>query len=212
LLIGSLAASAQQSSRELQNLQETTRDLYQAGEVAEALRLAERASPLIVREYGAEHEQMGVHTYTLGMLNETLGDFTVAERYFAQSVRIREKVYGPESAGVAMALENLAGVQIKAGRIDAAEPNVRRALKIRQARSPDWRGPSLHSASRAAADCAPATVPPALRKVKVSLSFATRPASSCVVVIHTLPMMGKRTGTTGPALRSRAIAAAGLRK
>jgi CHAT domain-containing protein/tetratricopeptide (TPR) repeat protein len=132
LLIGSLAASAQQPSRELQNLQDTTRDLYQAGDRAEALRLAERALPLVVREYGAGHEQMGVHTYTLGMLNETLGDFTAAERYFAQSVRIRENVYGPESAGVAMALENLAGVQIKAGRIDAAEPNVRRALKIRQ--------------------------------------------------------------------------------
>ena len=47
-------------------------------------------------------------------------------------MRIREKVYGPESAGVAQALESLGAVYIKLGQPDAAEPLFRRVLKIRQ--------------------------------------------------------------------------------
>src|SRR5262249_10394589 len=57
----------------------------------------------------------------------------------------------------------------------------------------------------------PATLP-SLRIVKVSLSFKTRPASSLVVVIQVLPMIGKRTSTTGPAARSLASPAAGSRR
>ena len=131
LLICVSPALAQQPSPELQGLQETTGELYKAGDFAAALRSAERALPLVVREFGPEHEQTGIQTYSLGLIAEAAGDLAAAERYFTQSVRIREKVYGPESAGVAMALESLAAIQIKAGRADAAEPHVRRALKIR---------------------------------------------------------------------------------
>jgi hypothetical protein len=57
----------------------------------------------------------------------------------------------------------------------------------------------------------PATLP-SLRIVKVSLSLRTRLASSLVVVIQVLPMIGKRTSSTGPELLSRSIPAAGLRR
>jgi len=122
---------AQQPSRELKDLQETTAALYKAGDFAGALTMAERALPLVIREYGPEHEQTSIHYYTLGLAGEAAGNLGAAERYFAQSVRIREKVYGPDSAGVAVALENLGAVHIKQGRPDAAEPLFRRALKIR---------------------------------------------------------------------------------
>jgi CHAT domain-containing protein/tetratricopeptide (TPR) repeat protein len=138
LLILALAASllagelrAQQPSNELKDLQETTSALYKAGDFAGALAMAERALPFVVREYGPEHEQTSIHYYTLGLAGEAAGNLAAAERYFTQSVRIREKVYGPESAGVAVALENLGAVHIKQGRPDAAEPLFRRALKIR---------------------------------------------------------------------------------
>lgn len=123
---------AQQPSQALKNLQETTAALYKAGDFAGALTMAERALPLVIREYGPEHEQTGIQTYTLGLANEAAGNLAAAERYFAQSVRIREKVYGVDSAGVAVALENLGAVHIKQGRADAAEPLFKRALKIRQ--------------------------------------------------------------------------------
>ena len=47
-------------------------------------------------------------------------------------MRLHEKLYGPESPSVAVALENLGGVYVKLKRHDAAEPLFQRALKIRQ--------------------------------------------------------------------------------
>ncbi len=128
-----IQALAQQPSRELQVLQDTVRDRYRAGAYPEALRFAEEALPLVVREYGAEHEQVSVHSHTLGLVSAAAGDFAKAERYYAQSLRISEKVYGQDSSGVAVALENLGGVYVKTGRHDAAEPMFQRALRIRQA-------------------------------------------------------------------------------
>jgi Tfp pilus assembly protein PilF len=124
---------AQQPSRELQVLQDTVRDRYRAGAYAEALRFAEEALPLVMREFGAEHEQVSVHSHTLGLVSAAAGDFTKAERYYTQSLRVSEKVYGQDSSGVAVALENLGGVYVKTGRHDAAEPLFQRALRIRQA-------------------------------------------------------------------------------
>src|SRR5690349_3376560 len=60
--------------------------------------------------------------------------------------------------------------------------------------------------------CNPATPPMLLRIVKVSLSFSTRSAVSCVVVVQTFPTIGNRTLTTGPVDRSFSISAAGLRR
>src|SRR6476660_8481137 len=126
------AASAQQPSRELQNLQDTTRDLYQAGAYDEALQHAERALPLVIREFGAEHEQTSIQTYSLGLISERAGKLADAERYYSQTLRLREKVYGQDSPSVAIALENLGGIYVRLKRIDAAEPLFQRALKIRQ--------------------------------------------------------------------------------
>ena len=114
-------AQAQQPSRELLVLQESIRDRYRAGAYVEALRFAEEALPLVTREYGAEHEQVSVHAHTLGLVSSAAGDFAKAERYYTQSLRISEKVYGQDSAGVAVALENLGGVFVKTGRHDAAD-------------------------------------------------------------------------------------------
>src|SRR5262249_46223217 len=58
----------------------------------------------------------------------------------------------------------------------------------------------------------PATAPSSLRKVNTRLSFSTREAISCVVVIQTRPIIGSLTSTTGPAARNLSIAAAGSRK
>jgi CHAT domain-containing protein/tetratricopeptide (TPR) repeat protein len=86
-----------------------------------------------MREFGAEHEQVSVHSHTLGLVSAAAGDFVRAERYYTQSLRISERVYGQDSSGVAVALENLGGVYVKTGRHDEAEPLFQRALRIRQA-------------------------------------------------------------------------------
>jgi len=126
------AASAQQPSRALQNLRDTTQDLYQAGAFAEALQHAERALPLVISEFGPEHEQVSIQTYSLALISERAGNLANAERYYTQTLRLREKVYGQDSPAVAMALESLGGIYVRQKRHDAAEPLFQRALKIRQ--------------------------------------------------------------------------------
>jgi CHAT domain-containing protein/tetratricopeptide (TPR) repeat protein len=125
-------AQAQEPSRELKELRETSQALWRAGDYASALQLAEKALPLVVREYGAEHEQAGIQYFSLALIQQALGNLAEAERNFRETVRIREKVYGADSASVAIALEHLGQVQLKSGRPEAAEPLFRRALKIKQ--------------------------------------------------------------------------------
>ena len=136
LLAATLCAgllSAEEPSAELKDLGETTAALYRAGDYAGALRLAERALPLVIRQYGSEHEQTGIHYFTLGLVSEASGNLSAAEGYFLRSLQIREKVYGPDSAATADALQRLGTLYIKTARLDAAEPALSRALKIRQA-------------------------------------------------------------------------------
>jgi CHAT domain-containing protein len=136
LLIATFALApqlcAQQPSAQLSALRETTNLLYRAGDYAMALRKAEEALPVVVREYGAEHEQALVQYTSLGLIAVKAGNLAAAQRYYSESVRIREKVYGAQSAGVAQGLEDLGAVYIKLGQPDAAEPLFRRVLKIRQ--------------------------------------------------------------------------------
>ena len=126
-------AGAQQPSKELKDLQETSKAFWKAGDFASALQFAERALPLVIREYGPEHEQTGYQYHVLGLIGQAAGNLPLAEKYFTDSLRMREKVYGKEHATVAAALEHLGRVQVKRGRHDAAEPLFRRALKIEQA-------------------------------------------------------------------------------
>src|SRR5689334_14632310 len=72
-------ADAQQASKELSDLRETAADLYKSGDFARSLRFYERATPLLLREFGAEHEQMAIHYHSLGLVAEAAGDLAAAE-------------------------------------------------------------------------------------------------------------------------------------
>jgi hypothetical protein len=85
----------QQPSVELQSLREATRMLYQAGDYASALRKAEEALPVVVREYGAEHEQTLIQYTSLGLFGEKASNLTAAQRYYTESVRIAKRCTGP---------------------------------------------------------------------------------------------------------------------
>ena len=131
-LAASCGVSAQQPSRELQELRDTANAFYRAGDYAQSLRFAEQALPLFIREFGPEHEQTGIHYYSLGLIAEAAGNLALAQRYYADTVRVREKIYGVDGPSVAEGLEKLGAVYIKMGRPDAAEPIFRRALKLKQ--------------------------------------------------------------------------------
>src|ERR1700730_2488001 len=131
-LLAASALVAAQPSAALKDLQQATAALYTAGDFAAALGLAERALPLVVEQFGAEHEQIGIHYHSLGLLGEASGNLEAAERYFTRSLAIREKGYGADAAATAVALQRLGTLYIKMGRLEAAEPPLRCALKIRR--------------------------------------------------------------------------------
>jgi CHAT domain-containing protein/tetratricopeptide (TPR) repeat protein len=112
-------------------MQETSATLYKSGDYTRALQAAEHALTLTIRRDGRDHERTGIATYSVGIVAEAAGRLDLAETNFRDSVRIREKVYGPDSAGTAQALENLAAVVLRQGRPDDAAPLYERVLRIR---------------------------------------------------------------------------------
>ena len=123
-------ARAADPSPQLKALQDSARSHYEARRYGQALAAARQVLALTVQEFGRDHEQAGIQTFSVGTIAEALGDLALAEDSYRESVRIREIVYGPESAGTAMALEKLGGVLLKADRAADAEPVFERALKI----------------------------------------------------------------------------------
>jgi len=126
------AARALEPSKELADLRQTASALYKSGDFAASLRLYERATPLVVRDFGREHEQTAIHYHSLGLVAEAAGNLAAAETYYRAAIPIREKVYGPDSAATAVGLDRLASVYLKLGRPEAAAPLVARASTIRR--------------------------------------------------------------------------------
>ena len=67
-------AGAQQPSKELKDLQETSTAFWKAGDFTSALQFAERALPLVIREYGPEHEQTEDEVAHVRLSRELLPD------------------------------------------------------------------------------------------------------------------------------------------
>ncbi|CAN0195770.1 unnamed protein product, partial [Phaeothamnion confervicola] len=118
-------------SEALKGLQEISANFYKSGSYLQALEFAEKALVLTIREFGPDHEKAGIQTYSLGLIAEAAGRLDDAERHYRESARIRDKVYGVDSAGTAQALEKLGGVLLRAGKTAAAEALFQRVLKIR---------------------------------------------------------------------------------
>ncbi|MFZ1108658.1 MAG: CHAT domain-containing tetratricopeptide repeat protein [Rhodomicrobium sp.] len=117
-------------SAKLEAQQKKATSLYQNGFYREALQASQEALKQTIEEFGPDHEQTGIQAFGVGYAAEAAGDLAEAERRYADSVRIREKVYGQDSAGVATALERLARVILDEGRPAEAEALFLRELKI----------------------------------------------------------------------------------
>ncbi len=133
VLLFACAAQALEPSEKLKAIQKEAAAFYQAGAYGEALQASKQALALTIEEFGPKSEQASIQAYGAGYAAEAGGDFAEAERQYVQSLQIREIVYGPESAGVAAALERLGHVDLKAARPAEAEALFVRELKI-------WRG------------------------------------------------------------------------
>ena len=128
--VRAVPAHAAEPSEKLKQLQQRAADLYQAGSYQEGLQAAKQALARAVEEFGPDSEQASIQAYGVGMVAEGAGDFAEAARQYAESLRVREAVYGRDSAGVANVLERLGHAHLKLGRLTEAEAHFSRELKI----------------------------------------------------------------------------------
>ncbi len=132
LFAGMAPTLAQQPSDELKSARQLATEFFKAGDYRQSLVFAEQALALVVREYGANHEQVAIATYGLGLTASRAGDDAKAADYLARTIRLRELVYGKSGPGVAEALDLYGAALMRLGRLEEAEIAFRRALKLRQ--------------------------------------------------------------------------------
>ncbi len=126
-------AQAKLPSPALQRQQEEARDLFKQRRWDEALAAHQKVLEGLQAEFGPDHEQVGIQSFSVGIAAEEAGRLEVAERALREYVRISEVVYGPDGFSMPQSLEALADLLVKLRRPADAEPLLRRSLAIRSA-------------------------------------------------------------------------------
>ncbi len=127
---GAAPAHAAEPSKKLLQLQAETTSLYQAGSYQQALTVARQAFAQAAQEFGPDSRQADIQAYGVGTLEEAAGDLAGAARQYSDCVRVREIVYGRDSPVVGDTLVRLGHVLVKLGRLDEAEAQFLRSIRI----------------------------------------------------------------------------------
>lgn len=127
----SLARSQLQSLDELHRQAE---DAYCSRDFAKAIELSLVAAELAKPDLAREAEQIG----RLAGASEKLRDYVGAERYYAQLLQNYEQQYGKDSLNSAFAMEALARILVKNGKIDEAEALFKRVPPARSREISQW--------------------------------------------------------------------------
>jgi CHAT domain-containing protein/Tfp pilus assembly protein PilF len=124
--------TAEQSAEleEAKRLNEQVEQLYNQGQYATAISLAERALAIREKVLGQEHSLVATTLNNLALLYKEQGNYERAESLLQRALAIREKVFGQEHPLVAISLTNLAGLYQAQGNYAQAEPLYQRALAI----------------------------------------------------------------------------------
>ncbi len=125
---------------EAERLNEQAQQLYQRGEYAQAIPLAQRALPILEKALGPGHFAVTTSRNMLAFMYFGQGNYTAAEPLYQRALTITTKELGPDHPEVANTLNNLATVYKALGNYGEAENLLKRALIIReQALSPNHR-------------------------------------------------------------------------
>src|SRR5919199_1249655 len=117
---------------EAKRLHQQAEELYNQGQYAAAIPLAERALAIREKLLGQEHPDFAESLNNLGELYRLQGNYTQAEPLFQRALAIREKVLGQQHPDFAESLNNLGELYRLQGNYTQAEPLFQRALAIRE--------------------------------------------------------------------------------
>lgn len=120
-------------------LQNTATSHLRRGAYAQALVSYRAAHEVMLAAYGPEHVATGTTAYSVAAAFALLGRFDEARRYAEQGHHGYESVLGPDSAPVEMVWSLRGEIELRAGRLEAAEPALRAALRIAGLRDDSWR-------------------------------------------------------------------------
>ncbi len=111
-------------------LNEQVIQLYQQGQYAQAIPLAQKVLTIREKALGPDHPDVAQSLNNLALLYQEQGHYAAAEPLLKRAQAIREKALGPDHPDVANSLNNLAALYLAQGHYAAAEPLVKRALAI----------------------------------------------------------------------------------
>src|SRR3954453_12193695 len=134
-LWASLASVASgQSATPAERWQALTRhvvEAYQAGQVNEAVPLAEQALEL-AQAFGPRHPNTLISMSNLALVLNRQGRYSEAEPLYRETLQLRREVLGPRHPDTLRSLNNLASVLDNQGRYGEAEPLDRESLQLRR--------------------------------------------------------------------------------
>src|SRR3954462_118453 len=105
-------------------------EAYQAGQVNEAVPLAEQALELARQAFGPRHPKTLLSLNNLAGVLNIQGRYGEAEPLLRESLQLRREVLGPRPPNTLSSLNNLAGVLNSQGRYGEAEPLYRETLQL----------------------------------------------------------------------------------
>ena len=122
-------------SAEAERLQAQVNQLYEQGQYAEAIPIAQRVLALRQQFSGADTLEVAVALNNLAELYRVQGRYDEAEPYFQGAIAILRKVLPPGDPGLATALNNLALLY--------SGPRSVRGCRTDLSRGADYRSPGL---------------------------------------------------------------------
>src|SRR3954471_19247787 len=107
-------------------------EAYQAGQVNEAVPLAEQALELARQAFGPRHPNMLASMNNLASVLDSQGRYGEAEPLYRETLQLRREVLGPRHPDTLTSMNNLAGVLDHQGRYREGEPLFRETLQLRR--------------------------------------------------------------------------------
>ncbi len=106
-------------------------DLYESGQFAQASATAQAAYDLAEKSFGPEDVNTADSLLKLGIIRETLGDYSDAREHLLGALTILENTLGTDHEDIAVVLTNLANVYFEQNMPEESERYHQRALNIR---------------------------------------------------------------------------------